>query len=109
MALGVHRSARPAARERRVNCTSSERACTSDVSEVADSAAVCLDLARDRRARSRAGSRVALRPEQPRRFHMSNKSEHKKLTLHSETIRTLSGTELHDVNGGTWGAVFTAS
>jgi hypothetical protein len=39
---------------------------------------------------------------------MSNKSE-KKLTLHSETIRTLSGGELNDVNGGTWGAVVTAS
>jgi hypothetical protein len=40
---------------------------------------------------------------------MSNKSGHKKLTLNSETIRTLSGAELGDINGGTIGAVFMAS
>jgi hypothetical protein len=40
---------------------------------------------------------------------MSNKHDRKKLSLQSETIRTLTAGELGDINGGTWGAVFTAS
>jgi len=40
---------------------------------------------------------------------MSNKDDRKKLSLQSETIRTLSSTELHEVNGGTIGPIITAS
>ena len=40
---------------------------------------------------------------------MSNKTDRKKLSLNSETIRTLGVAELGDVNGGTIGAIATAS
>src|SRR5207253_1507257 len=42
-------------------------------------------------------------------FPMSNKNERRKLSLNRETIRTLNGAELGDVNGGTIGAIVTAS
>jgi len=40
---------------------------------------------------------------------MSNNTSRKKLSLNGETIRTLGVAELDDVNGGTWGAIVTAS